>query len=185
MLRRPRGESSHRGGLRFPAAACGFLLLSATACTKDQLGLPITPVSAKSPDGRHIAFVRNHPSIDPPSQSLWLSSKGRSARKLRSLGEDVDWCRSVVWSADSSTVAFLVRDARLIVVDAETARIVLEVWLTDPNDEAASDRVASDLVLSDDGREARFRICRRIVEPREGERRLIDCGDFETARIRE
>ena len=48
------------------------LTASTVSCSALQLGFPRTPVSATSPDGNYVAFVCNHPDIDPPSQSIWL-----------------------------------------------------------------------------------------------------------------
>ncbi len=185
MARTTSCEEDYRGGGLRETIGAFLLLLSIFACTKEQLGLPGTPLTAKSPNGRHIAFVRNHPSLDPPAQSLWLSTRGRASQKLRSLGEDGDLCRTIVWSADSSTVSFLVHDARLITVDAETARIVSEKWLTGASGEIPADQAVADLSLSDNGREARFRICRRMPARSGGERPLADCGDLRTAAIEE
>jgi hypothetical protein len=185
MFRSLPGELNSKRGLRLgAAAACFLLLLSMSACTREQMGLPMTPVSAKSPDGRHIAFVRNHPSIDPPAQSLWLSSKGRSSRKIKSLGEDVDRCNKIVWSADSSTVSFLIQDARLITVDASSGLVVSELWLTKRRDGFPPSGMVSDMSLSVDGREANFRDCRREIEPATRKRRPADCGELTTVAIR-
>ena len=185
MLRIPQGELNNTGRFWRGLMGGAFLLLSTSACTREQMGLPMTPVSAKSPDGRHIAFVRNHPSIDPPAQSLWLSSKGRSSRKLKSLGEDADCCDKIVWSADSSTVSFLVQDARLITADASTGLIVSELWLTERRDGVPPSGMISDLSLSNDGREAKFRDCRREISPESRKSRAADCGDQKSVAIRE
>ncbi len=185
MLRIPQGKLNHTSRYWRGMLGGAFFLLSASACTREQMGLPTTPVSAKSPDGLHIAFVRNHPSIDPPAQSLWLSSKGRPSRKLKSLGEDADRCAKIVWSADSSTVSFLVQDARLITADASTGLIVSELWLTERRDGVPPSGMVSDLSLSEDGREARFRDCRREVSPASREHRAVDCGDLQAIAIRE
>lgn len=180
MARTTPGAEDRRRGSSREAIGALVLLFSMAACTKEQLGLPGTPVTAKSPDGRHIAFVRNHPSLDPPAQSLWLSTRGRASQRLRSLGEDRDWCRTIVWSADSSTVSYLVHDSRLITVDAEAGRIVSEKWLTGASGEILADRVVADLSLSDNGREARFRICRRNPARSGRDDPPADCGDLRT-----
>ncbi|MBM3888312.1 MAG: hypothetical protein FJ388_04205 [Verrucomicrobia bacterium] len=123
-------------------------------------GQPSIAVSSKSPDGRYIALVRNHPSFDPPNQSLWVGRADGDPQKVRHLDEDIDWCNQIVWSADSSAVAFLVQDARLMVVDAATGEIRFDRWLVKHADYPTRDMV-KDLSLSADGSEARFRTCLR------------------------
>ncbi|MGZ8868402.1 MAG: hypothetical protein ACXW2P_08660 [Thermoanaerobaculia bacterium] len=136
---------------------CALFLLR---CDKEQLGLPRVALSVTSPDGRAVAFVRNHPSIDPPEQSVWLSVDGR-ARQLRRLGPDSDWCNTIVWSADGSTVGFLVQDARLLTFDRASGQFVSEKWLTKWQGEYPPHNVAVNLGLSADGREAIYRECGR------------------------
>ena len=165
---------------------CGILLILAatSACTRQELGLPRTPVSATSPDGRFVAFVRNHPDFDPPNQSIWFEAIGRSATKLKTLGPDSDWCNTIVWSSDSSTVSYLVQDARLITVEAHAARIVSEKWLTDWKGEYPPYRMVRDLSLSASGREARFRDCDRNLT-RQGHAPTPNaCSNFRTMTIR-
>jgi hypothetical protein len=119
--------------------------------------------SSASPDGRHTAFVRNHSSIDPPAQSLWLVSEVGGAAQIRKLSEDQDWCRVIAWAGDSRSVAFLVQDARLIVVDVATRRIRVDRWLVPPDGYPPA-REVRDLSLSRDGSSARFRACGRGSE---------------------
>jgi hypothetical protein len=133
-----------------------------TGCDKELLGLPRVPLSVMSPDGSAEAFVRNHPNIDPPSQSVWLRV-GNSSKRLRNLGPDSDWCNTIVWSGDGSTVAYLVQDARLLTTDRASGQIVSERWLTEWKGEYPPYRVVLDLTLSADGKEARFRDCARPV----------------------
>lgn len=95
-----------------PMRAAALLLLALTlACTPADLAFP-------SPDGTHTAFVRNHWSIDPPRQSLWVDGA-----HIVDLAEDQDWCRKVVWAADGATVTFLVKDEKPVVVDVARKRI--------------------------------------------------------------
>jgi hypothetical protein len=54
-------------------------------CSGSQLGFPRVPVRAVSPDGRHVAFVRNHPSVDPPDQTLWLGDANGDAKEVARL----------------------------------------------------------------------------------------------------
>ncbi len=170
---------------RMPVPCLSLLAaVLAGGCTKEQLGLPRTPVSATSPDGRFVAFVRNHPSLDPPSQSIWLGVVGGSATKLKMLGPDSDWCNTIAWSPDSSSVGFLVQDARLIAVDARAGRVVFEQWLTDWKGEYPPSRVVQDLSLSGGGREARFRDCGRASAGRGRTHEARDCGSLRTVEIR-
>ena len=131
------------------------------ACSKRELGFPRVAVSRQSPDGRYRAFVRNHPSIDPPEQSLWLGAvDGSGAGQIRKLSGDQDWCNVVEWAGDSRSVAFLVQDARLIAVDPTTRRIAVDRWLV-PQDGYPPTQVVSALSFSFDGSSIRFRACRR------------------------
>ena len=134
--------------------------LAVTSCNQDQLGLPRVPLSVNAPTGGAVAFVRNHPSIDPPAQSIWLEQDGKATR-IKTLGPDSDWCNRIVWSADGSTVAYLVQDARLITVDRASRRIVTEKWLTEWRGDYPPLRAVTDVSLSADGREVRFTECAR------------------------
>jgi hypothetical protein len=168
---------------RLIETAVAVLLLSA-ACSREQLGLPRIPVSATSPDGRFVAYVRNHPNLDPPSQTIWLKAVGRSAVKLRALGPDSDWCNTVVWSADSSTVSYLVQDARLITADARAERVVSEHWLTAWEGEYPPSRMARNLSLSADGQQARFLDCARLMTRPGYVHEATECSELRTKRIR-
>lgn len=126
------------------------------------LGQRDVAVSAASPDGRYRALVRNHVSLDPPAQSLWIAPANGDARMVRKLSEDQDWCKVVVWSANATRVAFLVQDARLLVVDPRSAALVADRWLVDQDGYPPSHEV-KDLSLSPDGTSARFRACRRAT----------------------
>jgi hypothetical protein len=137
------------------------LITAATACSRAQLGLPRVPVEAASPDGSRLAFVRNHPTIDPPAQSLWLRGADGKETKLRRLADDLGWCHTIVWSGDGTRVAFLVEDAQLVLVDARTDRLVLERWLVHPPGGYPPHRIVRDLLLSQDGSEAAYRLCPR------------------------
>ena len=121
------------------------VLLALAACDAKMLGIPPVAVSAKSPDGRYVAFVRNHPTIDPPEQSIWLGGT-----QIERLGGDVDWCRRIVWSDDSSRVAYLIQDARLVVVDARSAKPVASVWLV-PHDAYPTSHAAECIKLTPEG----------------------------------
>lgn len=138
-----------------------MLLVAGLGCR--QLGiLPVTLEQA-SPDGRYVAQVRNHLSIDPPRQSLWLVDKdGEGPTRLRSLSEDQDWCNQIAWSADGATVAFLVQDAWVAVYDAETGEQRAREWLV-PQDGYPTVSDARELQLSSDGRLATYRACQRTT----------------------
>lgn len=93
--------------LAFGAAGCGGKVVS----------------HAVSPDGRRVAEVRSHWSLDPPSQSLWLApSPAERPRRIARLGGDTDWCDEIAWSPDGSRVAFLIRGAFLDVYNAADGR---------------------------------------------------------------
>lgn len=108
-----------------------LIIVGSGACSRTQWGFPRTAVASTSPDGRYHAFVKNHATIDPPAQSLWLTSADGPAREVRRLSEDQDWCNVIAWSGDSQSVAFLVQDARLIIVDAGTRHARVDRWLVD------------------------------------------------------
>lgn len=129
------------------------------ACRARDFGLPRVPFSETSPDGRAVAFVRNHMTIDPPAQSIWLR-EGTKTTKLRRLADDMDWCNVIRWSADGSTVVFLIQDARLLVVDRTSARIVGDTWLM-KSDGYPTTRIAANLRVSPDGRSVEFGDCAR------------------------
>jgi|SRR5687768_10018616 len=152
-------------------AGCSLVV---AGCDKELFGLPRVPLSVVSPDGGAVAFVRNHPNIDPPAQSIWLEI-GSDRKLLRRLGPDSDWCNTIVWSSDGSTVAFLVQDARLLVADRHSRLIVSEKWLTEWNGDYPPHRMVKNLTLSADGREAVFRDCERRP------RRSPDCSERRVA----
>jgi Tol biopolymer transport system component len=141
-------------------------------------------VSATSPDGRRVAFVRNHADIDPPNQSIWVSELGSGARRIAQLGPDSDWCNTIVWSPDSTTVAFLIQDARLITVDAASRQMVSDKWLTPWEGEYPPYQMAVDLTLDARGTEARFRVCDRKMFRSGDVFDSTNCGDFRRVTLR-
>lgn len=149
-----------RGAAAVAVAAGGF------GCSAAQLGLPSVSVSVASPDGLATAFVRNHPNIDPPSQSLWLERAGSTPVLLKQLGGDVDWCDAIAWSANSSTVAFLNQNAKLLVFDAATRRLTHERWLVPYRGEYPPLYVVRDLTLATNGGSVGFRFCDRRNDPK-------------------
>jgi hypothetical protein len=127
-------------------------------CMGKSWGLPRIAVEATSPDGRCRAFVRNHPSLDPPLQSLWIDIPERGTTQVMQLSEDQDWCNLIAWAPDSRTVAFLLQDARLVVVDAVTGSVRLDRWLVDRDGYPPSHTVKN-VRLAPDGSSARFTDC--------------------------
>ena len=154
------GDKEIRRLLILKFAIASGLIVSMTGCSAEKLGLPRTALSAVSPDGRYVALVRNHPSIDPPRQSLWVGKRDGTLQNIKQLGEDTSWSNLAVWSSDNSTVAFLVQDAQLVTVDAASKTIASEHWLTS-NDDYPPAKMVKDLSLSADGRTAHFRECAR------------------------
>ena len=165
------------------AGVVAFVVAMA-GCTATQLGFPRTPLEATSPDGKRVAFVRNHPDIDPPSQSIWVNEPGKGALLIRRLGPDSDWCNIIVWSADSSTVAFLIQDAHLVTVDAASQQIVSDTWLTPWKGEYPPYQMVVDLTLDGHGAEASFRVCDRSITRAGYVHDASNCGDFRTVAIR-
>ena len=165
-------------------ASASALALSVIGCSGEKLGFPRTPVSAASPDGRYVAVVRNHPSIDPPNQRLWVGDRDGALQRLKQLGEDVAWSNLLVWSADSSTVSFLVQDAELVTVDARSRQIISEHRLADSEAGYPTALMVKDLSLSSDGRHARFRQCRRPDSRSDFVHDAVDCGPLATKAIR-
>ena len=161
------------------------LAASAASCSARQLGFPRTQVSATSPDDNHVALIRNHADIDPPSQSIWVGRRAGTTRLIKRLGPDSDWCNTIVWSPDSSTVAFLIQDAHLVTVDAATQNVISDKWLTPWRGEYPPDQVAVDLTLDARGTEARFRVCDRGMWRDYFVFDATNCGDFRKVALRE
>lgn len=166
-------------------AACVVACSIIAGCSAQQLGFPRMPIQATSPDGTRVAFVRNYPDIDPPSQSIWVNDRGKDAQLIKRLGPDSDWCNTIVWSPDSSTVAFLIQDARLITVDAASLRIVSDQWLTSWKGEYPPHDMVTELTLDAPGLAARFRICDRGMWRPYYRFDAIGCGNFLTARVKD
>lgn len=160
--------------VRGPLLGCGLLCILLLAgfvflwCSPAQFGLPRVALQVASPDGTVMALVRNHMEIDPPSQSLWLQPEDGKKVMLRKLAADSDWCNLVVWSADGSTVVFLVQDARLIVADAASLEVSSERWLIDYKGAYPPREKVIELQLSSDGSEATYRRCLRRSLRRSG-----------------
>jgi hypothetical protein len=143
---------------------------AAIACEAAQLGWPPVPVSAPSPDGRVLAFVRNHPNVDPPDQSLWLQASDGTANEVARLAPDADWCNLIVWSSDSRRVAFLVSDAIVYVYDRQSQERVFAGFVGRRSWDTPPRYILRDLSLSDDGSSITFRECDRTWRPAPAER---------------
>ena len=128
------------------------LALTTSGCTRTHLSVP-------SPDGTHVARVLSRPSIDPPAQSLWLGPVDGKAAELLRLAPDQDWCNAVSWSADGSTVAFLVQDARVIAFSS-SGQLLVDRWLVE-HQSYPSREIARAFSLSADGSQASFTPCLR------------------------
>jgi hypothetical protein len=155
-------------GVRLVAIA---VLAGATlACDVAQLGWPRIPLRVPSPDGRFVAFVRNHPNLDPPDQSLWLQASNGAATELRRLAPDADWCNRIVWSSDSRRVAFLVSDAIVHAYDGQSHAQVFSGFVGRRSWDTPPRYVLQDLALSPDGSSVTFRECERTWRPSAPER---------------
>ncbi len=83
------------------------LLLYASGTIGAMVNGPDVIMEVESPDGQHIAYIIERPSLDPPNQSLMVerSDKTRFLRIAKLVG-DVDSIREILWSPDSSIVVF-------------------------------------------------------------------------------
>ena len=97
---------------------CAAAVFAAGGCRLARDLLPRTHTVAASPDRQYVASVYQGLNPDPPDDHLYLSTAGRRAQRLMSLAPDAESCRSIVWSADSRSVGFLINDQRLAVFDA-------------------------------------------------------------------
>lgn len=141
------------------------LVFGAVACSQALWGLPRTPVQALSPDGRFIAFVRNHPSTDPPDQSLWLARVNGRPTRLMDLPPDSMWSDEILWSGDSRRVAFVIADSVLLVYEAASAERVFSGFVGRPSRDYPPRYILEDVSLSSDGRAVTFVECERSYVP--------------------
>jgi hypothetical protein len=81
-------------------------------------------------------------------------------------------------------VSYLVQDARLITVDAHSARIISEKWLTDWKGEYPPYRIVRNLTLATDGHEALFQDCQRRRTRPGYDHEASDCGAIRKVTIR-
>ncbi len=135
--------------------------MSGGGCSREQLGLPRIAAERVSPTGRHLAWVKNHLSLDPPAQSLWIRDlQTGEAERVLLLAEDQDWCRTIEWSVDGATVVFLVQDGRAVVYSPGDGHVVVNRWLV-PRDGYPTTSYAADLSFSADGRALIYKECGR------------------------
>lgn len=132
------------------STAVVLLAFALAGCEPATLGFPRVHASAASPDGRFVAAVRNHPTLDPPDQSLWLEPVGGPARQVLRLSADQDWCDTIVWAPDSTLVGFLIQEARLVVVRPESGQVVLDAWLVERSGSYPPLQKATDLAFLPD-----------------------------------
>lgn len=129
-------------------------------CDARSWGRPRIEVQATSPSGSHVAYVRNHVSIDPPNQSLWLRDLATGKRtKLKQLGEDMNWSNLVTWSVAGEAVAFLIDDAWVAVYDRTGAEVALGDLV--PRDGYPTLTAVRDLRFAADARFLEFTACHR------------------------
>ena len=141
------------------------MLLCTGGCTRQQLGFPRIAAEELSPNGYHLAWVKNHLSFDPPAQSLWIRDlRTNEARRVLLLSEDQDWCDTIVWAADSTAVVFLVQDVRAVVFDSQAGRILADEWLVTRDGSYPSTKCARAVSFGTDSRTLIFRECYRKGE---------------------
>jgi len=150
--------------------AIAVLAAVTLACEAAQLGWPSVPLLVPSPDGRVVAFVRNHPNVDPPDQSLWLKDSNGRSTELTRLAPDADWCNLIVWSSDNRRVAFLVSDAIVYVYDGPSHAQVFSGFVGRRSWAQPPQYTVRDLALSDDGTRVTFRECEHTWQPNPPER---------------
>lgn len=132
----------------------------AAGCSRTQLGLPQVALAVDSPDGGYRAVVRNHPSIDPPRQSLWLERVGGGRQWLHDLATDQDWCDQAVWTPDGRRVAFVVQGIELLVYAVPEGELLQRSDLRTDGAYPPSLHVAG-LRFTADGAALDFRLCSR------------------------
>jgi len=156
-----------------------LLSLSAVSWACDRL-VTTVHLTVPSPDGSTSAVVLDHPSIDPPEQSIGFHRASGAFDLLRHLAPDQDWCHQVFWSADSSTVVFLIRDARMVAY-SRTGESLADRWLVNHSGHPTP-QVAWRFSLFSDGATATFRPCTR--PGRGGPQGSHPCGPEVTIQVR-
>jgi len=150
------------------------------ACESRQLGVPRHEAEAVSPDGRMLAFVKNHAGIDPPNQSLWLRYQSDGTeRMLRRLMPDADWSDEVTWKSDSSRVAFLVNGVAADVF-SRTGELVDRRALVERTGAYPEPLIVRHLAFADRG--LVYQVCERIDDSKK--RRAVDLWDSTVSNCR-
>jgi hypothetical protein len=138
--------------------------------------LPRTHTVSTSPDGRSRAWVRQGFSIDPPDDHLFIKGPDGRTHKLLDLAPDADWCRSIIWTADSAKVGFLITDNRLSIFDVRTRDHVAEIVLVKVDGYPGSEAVRN-IAFADSGRVVTFeRTDRRTSRPLSRETLTLPAG---------
>jgi hypothetical protein len=162
---------------RFPfLLAAGLSIAVAVGCQVSKDFLPRTHTTSTSPDGRHRAFVRQGFNIDPPDDHLYIAPAGAAPRHVMRLAPDADWCHSIIWTSDSRTVGFLIRDQRLAVFDAATAEHVAMLPLVKADGYPGS-QGARDVSFGDDGRVVSFERFERGTNRSLGREAISSAGE--------
>lgn len=117
--------------------------------------LPRTHTVSTSPDGNAQAWVRQGFSIDPPDDHLFLKHPGGAITKLLDLAPDADWCHTIIWTRDSTRVAFLITENRLSVFDTASAEHLAEMVLVSIDGYPGSEAVGN-IAFTHDGRAVTF-----------------------------
>lgn len=135
------------------------LVLAFPRCSR--LDAPDVADSWRSPDGRYVAEVRNHLSIDPPYQVLWIGRPGGPMRRVQTVAADTERSNGpVLWSSDSKRAVYVDAGVSIVVVDPESGGSRRRSIL--PRDGSQELR---GLRLAEDGTQASFQVCRpRTVE---------------------
>ena len=144
----------HTGLIRFRIALAAITCaISVFACSL----IGSSPLELKSPDGRYVASVRHQRTIEAATRSLWLRPTGGRDVLVHRLSDDQD-CRRIVWSSDSTLVAFIIKDLRVLIVNAADQR-TLKDWLpVNPSGDLPRWRIEGFTFYS--ARSARFLMCR-------------------------
>ena len=135
-----------------------LLSLSAVFLACDRL-VTTVHLTVPCPNGSTSAVALDHPSIDPPEQSIGFQPASGTFHLLRRLAPDQDWCHQVFWSADSSTVVFLTQDPRMVAY-SRNGDFLADQWLVNHSG-YPTPQVAGRFSLSSNGSTATFRPCKR------------------------
>lgn len=140
-----------------PRTLSTFVLVLAGGCFAEQLEMPGVAAQWRSPNGRYVAEVRNHFSVDPPEQSLWIGAVGGEMYRIQTVASDTDpSVERVAWSGDSALAVYVDALAEIVVVDAGSGRTLARHAIVARN---AGEAVRA-LELDPRGAHASFRVCR-------------------------